>query len=99
MRSGEKRPNQMNMTPYEGHPFECACGASHRYAFTSVPVLRELTKMRLVLCCPETKALTCVRVKGIVRFRGFESLFGARPPEPRADNAFAPGAQDQRVGT
>lgn len=70
-------PPKMNVTPYVGHKFECACGQMHEFTHYTV-VMRELSGMRLVLACPEQDAITCVKVKGIFRFKGFESLFGAR---------------------
>ncbi len=73
-------PNQMNMAPYEGHPFECACGETHKFYEDTVSVIRELPKMRLVFVCPEDEHVTCVKVKGILRFKGFEALFGAICP-------------------
>ena len=75
------RPSRMNVRPYIGHRFACACGDSHAFDPTSTEVLRELRKMRLVLACPHSDALTCVKVKGILRFKGFESLFGAKAEE------------------
>jgi hypothetical protein len=72
------RPNQMDMSAYEGHPYICACGEWHTFYTDQVPVLRELPRMRLVFACPNGHAITCVRVSGIVRFKGFESLFGTR---------------------
>lgn len=71
------RPNQMSMGPYEGHSFQCACGESHTYHSDTVPVLRELPGSKLVFVCPNDEAITCVQLKGMIRFKGFESLFGA----------------------
>ncbi|MGH7146940.1 MAG: hypothetical protein ACREIJ_03460 [Nitrospiraceae bacterium] len=70
------RPNQMNMAPYEGALFECACSETHHYSSLTVQVLRELPRARLVFACPNGKHVTCVKLKGIFRFKGFESLFG-----------------------
>jgi hypothetical protein len=44
--------------------------------------------MRLVFACPNGEYLTCVKVKGVFRFGGFESLFGTRDEsdsEPEED--------------
>jgi hypothetical protein len=81
------RPNRLNMAPYEGVPFQCACGQAHPYHASAVPVLRELRGMRLVLPCPVTERhLTCVKVKGFFRFKGFESLFGAEIEDDNEDD-------------
>lgn len=73
------RPSKMDMSNYEGHPFECACGKTHIYYSDQVDVLRELHKMKLVFQCPDEPIfITCVKVKGIFRFKGFEGLFGAK---------------------
>ena len=72
------RPNMMDMSIYQGHYFECACGQEHVFA-QCVEVLRELPGHRLVFACPEDpNTLTCIRLKGFFRFKGFVSLFGAR---------------------
>lgn len=70
------RPNQMDMGPYEGAPFDCACGRKHSFNSQTVLVLRELTHMRLVFACPDECYVTCVKLHGILTFKGFESLFG-----------------------
>ena len=75
-RTSGGRPNRMDMSIYVGHPFACACGETHTYFHSTIPVLRELPGMRLVFACPDGKHLTCVKVLGIVQFKGFESLFG-----------------------
>jgi hypothetical protein len=73
------RPNKMEMNAYHGHPFLCACGKTHVFYLGQVEVLRELPKMRLVFECPDQpNFVTCVKVKGIFRFKGFESLFGTK---------------------
>ena len=41
------------MTRYEGHPFRCVCGETHRYLSSEIDVLRELSGMRLVIACPK----------------------------------------------
>lgn len=73
----EERPNKMDMSAYQGDPFQCACEKSHLFHSNQIQVLRELTNMRLVFECPDQPIfVTCVKVKGIFRFKGFESLFG-----------------------
>jgi len=76
------RQSQMDTSPYDGHPFECACGQNHNFNSLNIEVLRELPKMRLVLACPVTDGyITCVKIKGWFKFKGFESLFGTKIEE------------------
>jgi hypothetical protein len=58
-------PVKADMSIYAGKPFECACGVTHSFSGRSSEVMRELGGMRFVLRCPERKAITLVRVKGI----------------------------------
>jgi len=89
------RPNQMDVTPYVGHEFECPCGVRHSFDPFRVKVLRELTWMRLVVSCPQGEAVTCVKVRGIFRFKGFKSLFGAHcEAEPDSDSEEDDGPND-----
>jgi hypothetical protein len=72
------RTARIELPRLHGTPFRCACGQAHLYRFRQVPVLRELPGRRLVLACPRgLPFVTCVRLRGRLRFRGFESLFGA----------------------
>jgi hypothetical protein len=72
------RAARVDLLRLHGRPFRCACGQAHLYRFRQVPVLRELPGRRLVLACPRgLPFVTCVRLRGRLRFRGFESLFGA----------------------
>lgn len=76
------RPNKMEMINYQGYPFLCACGKTHLFQYGQVHVLRELPKMKLVFECPDQPVfVTCVKLKGFFRFKGFESLFGAKVEE------------------
>ncbi len=76
------RPNQMDTSTYNGYPFECICGEVHEFDSRQIEVLRELSKMRLVLACPANDGhITCIKVKGWFRFKGFESLFGTKIEE------------------
>jgi len=71
------RPNNMNTEPYINYTFECACGNIHKFN-KNVNVIRELPKQRLVFECPNnSNYVTCVKLKGWLRFKGFESLYGA----------------------
>jgi len=71
------RPNRMDVSIYMGCPYECACGNTHEFDGIPDRVLRELPGMRLVVSCPETEAVTCIKIRGFFRYR-LESLFGAR---------------------
>lgn len=61
------RPVALNLSVYAARPFECACGTTHAFSGDPAQVLRELTGMRLVLACPSTDAVTCVKISGIFR--------------------------------
>ncbi len=66
----------MNTTPYINHTFECACGKEHKFN-QYIRIIRELPKQRLIFVCPDDISyVTCVKVKGWFRFKGFESLYG-----------------------
>jgi hypothetical protein len=72
------RTPRVELARLHGRPFRCACGQPHLYRYRLVPVLRELPGRRLVLACPRgLPFVTCVQLKGRLRLRGFESLFGA----------------------
>jgi hypothetical protein len=84
------RVPQINMFPYVNHSiaydekylFSCPCGDKHVMEIEPlssyrVKILRELPKMRLVLVCPnDSRYLTIIEIKGFLRFKGFETLFG-----------------------
>lgn len=85
-RTAGGRPCRLNLGPYVGHPFRCGCGAEHPFDPagdypTETPVHRELTGMRLVVGCPTGAVVNCVRLTGLFRFKGFESLFFTPTPE------------------
>ncbi len=72
------RPNQMDMRTYFGHAFQCSCGKMHDFN-ENVSVIRELPGMKLVFECPDDQSfITCIKVKGWFRFKGFKALFGAK---------------------
>ena len=56
------RPNQANMSAYEGKEFECGCGSVHAFDEHTCEVIRELRGMRFVIQCPEDKALTLIKI-------------------------------------
>jgi len=80
------RPNKMDMSPYDGESFLCACGKTHMFYLGKVHVLRELPNMRIVFACPDQPVfVTCLKIKGLFRFKGFESLFGAKVTEQETE--------------
>ena len=78
-------PTRMAMSIHEGNPFECACGDVHYVSESRVQVIKELPKGRLVLTCPDSKGLTCVRLKGLLKPK-LESLFGTVESEEHLAN-------------
>jgi hypothetical protein len=73
-------PTRMAMSTHAGQPFECVCGDKHHFSESTVQVMRELPKGRLVFTCPDGKGLTCIRLKGLLN-PTFESLFGTAESE------------------
>ncbi|HLG39657.1 MAG TPA: hypothetical protein VI461_08310 [Chitinophagaceae bacterium] len=72
------RPNKMDTTYYIGRSYECGCGEVHKFNQEHFRILRELPKMRLVVSSEQCSYVTCIKVKGIFWFKGFESLFSAK---------------------
>ena len=72
------RPNKMVTKYYEGHSFECGCGKIHLFDSREVKILRELSKMGLVLRHHSCGYVNCVKVKGVLFFKGFETLFSTK---------------------
>ena len=76
------RPHKMDMRDYEGHTFQCACGRTHVFYSDQVKVVKELSKMRLVVQCPDQSTyLTCVKASGLFWFKRLKSLYGVRSEE------------------
>jgi hypothetical protein len=76
------RPPKMDMREYEGHTFKCACGRRHVFYADQVKVVKGLSKMRLVVQCPDQSTyLTCVKASGLFWFKRLKSLCGARSEE------------------
>ena len=69
------RPNQMDVSIYRDINLQCACGKEHPFSGESSDVIRELTGRRLVIECPEGGAMTCIKVKGLFKYK-LQSLFG-----------------------
>ena len=68
-------PTRMRMVTYEGKPFACACGSVHSFSESTIQVMKELPKGRLVFSCPDSNSITCIRLKGL-EDPDLESLFG-----------------------
>ncbi|OUR80377.1 hypothetical protein A9Q83_01370 [Alphaproteobacteria bacterium 46_93_T64] len=80
------RPCQMDTSIYAGTPFDCACGQKHLFDHHT-QVLRELVGQRLVFGCPDSSAVTCVKMKGFFKFKGFESVLGCIDIPDEAENS------------
>jgi len=72
---------RMNTAIYDGLDFQCACGDSHSFDTATTSPLLELPGMRLVIKCPTSHSLTCIKIRGFLQYR-IESLFGALMPNP-----------------
>lgn len=70
-------PLNANVSVYTGKNFECACGKVHQFSGESSEVLRELSRMRFVLRCPDRNGVTLVKVKGLFSVK-IESLMGLK---------------------
>jgi len=84
------------MDIYENHPFKCSCGKEHQFKqwelksiknepyidVYQVKIIRTLPKMCFVFQCPDDPHyLTYVHIKGLLWFKGFDSLFGTKIEE------------------
>lgn len=71
------RPNQAEMSIYEGLTFDCVCGSQHEFQEHTCRVIRELPRLVFVIWCPNKEGLNAVEVKGLFR-RKMVTLFGTR---------------------
>jgi hypothetical protein len=93
------RPHNMDMGDYEGHTFRCACGRTHVFYADQVKVVKELSKMRLVVRCPEKPTyLTCVKASGLFWFKRLKSLCGARSEEDVDTRETSQDAGEKKTG-
>ena len=53
---------KMNTSIYDGLGFRCACGESHPFDSARTTPLVELSGMRLVVKCPTSHHVTCIKV-------------------------------------
>jgi hypothetical protein len=64
-----------------------------------VKVVKELSKMRLVVQCPDQSTyLTCVKARGLFWFKRLESLYGARGEEDLTIRETAQDAVENKTG-
>lgn len=89
------RKPKLDTTIYDGLTFGCACGQFHSFDTNLTPPEVELPGMRLVIKCPESNHLTCIRIRGFLR-RRLESLFGALVPNP--NDSFSLGESLPTIG-
>jgi hypothetical protein len=93
------RPHKVNTRDYEGHTFQCACGRTHVFYPDQVKVVKELSKMRLVVRCPEKPTyLTCVKASGLFWFKRLKSLCGARSEEDVDTRETSQDAGEKKTG-
>ena len=59
---------------WDGRAYECVCGKSHEFHHSRV--VREMSRMRCVVECPDGAGSVCVKLKGIFTTK-VVCLFGA----------------------
>jgi len=68
------RPCELDMSIYEGAKYECGCGAEHSWDPYSIPVIREIPGMKVVIDSPSCGYVTLVKIKfGFLKYK-FESI-------------------------
>lgn len=68
---------RMNLSPYYGHSYECACGQTHPVEFYSELLCQGY--WRVITVCPnDSNYLTNIKIRRIFifKFLGFQSLNG-----------------------
>lgn len=76
---GNAMRNRMDLTPYYGHWYQCACGGEHVMDDRTLLVLQGYWKVMAI--CPEDPTyFTNIKVQMfmMVKFKGFKSLCGTR---------------------
>ena len=78
------RPCQLDTSIYIGVEFDCGCGSTHRWDPYTMPVIRELPMLKLVIDIPSCGYVTFVKIKGFFKYR-FESIISSlnRIEEPK----------------
>ena len=70
------RPCQLNMSIYSGLNYECGCGSEHSWEPYSMPVIRELPGLKVVIANSKCDFVTFVKIKGFFKY-SFESIISA----------------------
>jgi hypothetical protein len=79
-----------HMNIYENHPFKYSCGKEHQFEVYRVRIIRRLPKMYFVFQCPDDPHyLTYIHIKGLLWFKGFDSLFGTKIEEGTYGNVMS----------
>jgi len=84
-----------SLLPYIGCPFQCACGEIHtfcpaeKHRLPYTPVICLLPNGHLIVQCPVSEAMTCVRPEGTLTLC-IRSLFGTTEPPEKLKPAAAP---------
>ncbi len=63
------RPCQLDTSIYSGLDYECGCGKTHAWNRSSMPVIREIPVLRLVIDNPKCGFATLVKIKGIFSYK------------------------------
>ena len=76
---GNAMRNRMDLSPYYGHCYECACGGVHFMDSRTSLVLQGFWKV-LAICPDNPTYLTNIKVQMfmMVKFKGFKSLCGTQ---------------------
>ena len=68
------RPCQLDTSIYVGVEYDCGCGSTHSWDPYTMPVIRELPGLKLVIDNPSCGYVTFIKIKGFFKYR-FESIF------------------------
>jgi hypothetical protein len=85
-------PLQAQMHIYEGVPYECGCGETHKFSQNRTEVVRELRIMKFVLGC-QNGFITLVKIKGFFSYK-MTSLLSAKVID--SDEKFSNMSDEER---
>jgi hypothetical protein len=91
--TGRGAPMPPDAAPvYFGYRFQCGCGGTH-VLDANIPVPREIPgRNKFVAGCPtDQNVLNFLKVKGLLRIAGLESLCSTRIDTPQQYEEFAKG--------
>ena len=76
---GNAMHNRMDLSPYYGHWYQCACGGEHVMDSRTSLVLQGYWKV-MAICPEDLTYFTNIKVQMfmMVKFKGFKSLCGTR---------------------